>query len=55
MLTNSLYLEKQLIKESIKEYLKKISTLIQRNEIKRIKEKIILEYKKSNENLTKTI
>ena len=50
MLTNLLYLKEQLIKESIEEYLKRILILIQRNEIKRIKEKTIFEYEKINEN-----
>ena len=55
MLTNSLYLKKQLIKEDIKKYLKRILILIRKNEIKRIKEKTILEYEKLNKNLSRTI
>ena len=53
MLTNSLYLEKQLIKKDIKEYLKRISILIRRDEIKRIEEKTILEYERTNEKTLK--
>ena len=56
MLTNSLYFEKQLIKEDIEKYLKRILTLIRRDEVKRTKEKTISEYEKTNEdNITKTI
>ena len=55
MLTNSLYLKEQLTKEDIKEYLKRILILIRRNEVKRTRKKMILEYKKPNENnLTET-
>ena len=50
MLINLLYSEEQLTKESIKEYLKRISTLIRRNEIRRMKKKTILEYEKLNRN-----
>ena len=50
MLTNLLYSKKQLIKEDIKEYLKRILILIRRNKIRRIKEKTILKYKKLNGN-----
>ena len=39
MLTNSLYLEKQLTKENIKEYLKRILILIRRNEVRKIEKK----------------
>ena len=55
MLINSLYFEKQLIKKDIKEYLKRISTLIRRNEIRRTREKTMSEYEKSNENSTRVI
>ena len=55
MLTNSLYLEEQLIKEDIKEYLKKISILIRRNEIKRIGKKTISKYEKLNGNFLDVI
>ena len=56
ILTNLLYSKEQLIKKDIKEYLKRISTLIQRNEIRRTREKTIPEYEKLNENnLSRTI
>ena len=54
MLINSLYFEKQLIKEGIKEYLKRISILIRRDEVRRTREKTMSEYEKSNGNLTRT-
>ena len=41
MLTNSLYSEEQLIKEDIKEYLKRILILIRRDEIRRTEKKTI--------------
>ena len=53
MLINLLYSKKQLIKKDIKEYLKRISTLIRRNEIKKIKERIIFNYKKINKETIK--
>ena len=37
------------MKKDIKEYLKRISTLIRRNEVRRTKEKVILEYIRINE------
>ena len=49
MLTNSLYLKKHLTKEDIKEYLKRISTLIRRNKVRRTKEKTMSDYEKINE------
>ena len=54
MLTNSLYLEEQLIKEDIEKYLKRISILIRRDEVKRTREKIILEYIKTSEKALET-
>ena len=54
MLTNSLYFEEQLIEEDIKEYLKRISILIRRNEVRRTKEKTIPEYEKLNKNPSET-
>ena len=50
MLTNSLYLEEQLTEEDIEEYLRRISTLIRRDEVRRTREKTILEYGKPNGN-----
>ena len=50
MLVNSLYSKKQLIKEDIEKYLKRISILIRRNEVKRTRKKTILKYRKLNEN-----
>ena len=50
MLTNSLYLKEQLFKEDIEEYLRRILILIRRDEIRRIKEKTISKYERSNEN-----
>ena len=50
MLTNSLYLKEQLIEKDIKEYLKRISTLIRRNEVRRIEEKTMSEYEKLDGN-----
>ena len=52
---NSLYFEKQLTKENIEEYLKRVSTLIRRDEVRKTREKTISEYEKLNENLLKTI
>ena len=49
ILINLLYSKKQLTKEDIEKYLKRISTLIRRNEIKRTKEKTILKYIRTNE------
>ena len=55
MLINSLYSKKQLTEEGIEKYLKRISTLIWRDEVRRTREKTILEYGKSNgNNLLKT-
>ena len=53
MLVNSLYFEKQLIKEDIEGYFKRISILIRRNEVKRIDKKTLLDYEKINERVTK--
>ena len=50
MLTNLLYSKKQLIEKDIEEYLKRISILIRKNEIKRTREKTILEYERLNKN-----
>ena len=55
MLTNSLYLKEQLIKKGIKEYLKRISTLIRRDEVKRTGEKVILEYEKLSKSFSRVI
>ena len=54
MLTNLLYLKKQLIKEDIEKYLKRISTLIRRDEVKRIEKKIILKYIRTNKKVLET-
>ena len=54
MLTNSLYSKGQLIKKGIKEYLKKISILIRKDEIRRTREKTISKHEKLNENLSRT-
>ena len=54
MLINSLYSEKQLTKEDIERYLKKIFILIRRNEVKRIDEKTVSDYKKTDERITET-
>ena len=55
MLVNLMYLKKQLIKEDIKEYLRRISILIRRNEIRRTEKRTILEYKKTSTIDLKTI
>ena len=55
MLTNSLYSKKQLIKEDIERYLKRISTLIRRNKVKRIDKRILSNYEKTDERITRTI
>ena len=54
MLINFLYLKEQLIKKDIKKYLKRVSILIRKNEIKRIKDKTILNYGKLKEKTLKT-
>ena len=54
MLINLLYSKKQLIKEDIKRYLKRISILIRRDEIKRIDERIMFNYKKIDKRITRT-
>ena len=48
MLTNLLYFEKQLIKEDIEKYLKRISILIRRDEVKRTDERIMSDYEKTS-------
>ena len=53
ILTNSLYLEKQLTKEDIEKYLKRISILIRRNEVRRTEEKTILEYERISEKVSR--
>ena len=56
MLVNLLYSEKQLTKENIEEYLKRILILIRKDEIRRTRERTMLEYEKSNgNNLSGTI
>ena len=55
MLTNSLYSKKQLTEKDIKEYLKRISILIRRDEIKRTREKTIPKYEKLDGNLSSVI
>ena len=52
MLANSLYSEEQLAEEGIEEYLKRISTLIRRNEVRRTGGKTIPEYGKPDGNNT---
>ena len=54
ILTNLLYIKKQLIKKDIKKYLKKIFTLIRKDEVKRTKERTISDYKKINEKVIET-
>ena len=54
ILTNSLYSKEQLTKEDIKEYLKRISILIQRDKIRRTRKKTISEYERLNENSLST-
>ena len=54
MLTNLLYSKEQLTKEDIEEYLKRISTLIRRDEVRRIEERTISEYEKTNEKTSET-
>ena len=54
MLTNSLYLKKQLIEKDIKKYLKKISILIRRNEVKRTKKRTVMNYEKTDEKTLET-
>ena len=46
MLINSLYSKKQLVKEDFKGYLKRISTLIRRDEVRRTRERTTLDYGK---------
>ena len=55
MLTNSLYSKKQLTKKNIEEYLKRIFTLIRRDEIKKIEKKIMSDYEKINERTIRVI
>ena len=50
MLTNSLYSKEQLIRKDIERYLKKISILIRRNEVRRTGERTIIEYEKPEGN-----
>ena len=54
MLTNLLYSKKQLTKEDIERYLKRIFTLIRRNKVKKINEKTLSNYKKTSEKVTET-
>ena len=54
MLTNSLYSEKQLIKKDIKEYLKRISILIRRDEVKRTSKRTLLDYEKTEKRVIET-
>ena len=54
MLTNSLYSEKQLIKKDIERYFKRISILIWKNEVRRISKRILSDYEKIDERVTKT-
>ena len=54
MLINLLYLEKQLTKEDIEKYLKRISILIQKDGVKRIEKRTTLEYEKTNEKTLET-
>ena len=49
-----MYSEKQLTKKDVKKYLKRISILIRRDEIRKTEEKTIPKYRKSNENLSET-
>ena len=53
MLINLLYFEKQLVKEDIKRYLKRIFILIRRDEVKRTDEKTTFDYEKTNERVTR--
>ena len=55
MLTNLLYSKEQLTKEDIEEYLKRISTLIRKNEIRRTERRTTLGYEKTNEKTLETI
>ena len=55
MLTNSLYSKEQLTEEDIKKYLKRVSILIRRNEVRRTREKTITNYKKTSERTLETI
>ena len=55
MLVNSLYSKEQLTKKDIKEYLKRISILIRRDEVKRTREKTIMKYEKINKKLIEVI
>ena len=52
MLINSLYSEEQLIEKDIEEYLKRISILIRRNEVRRTGERTLSDYGKTNERTT---
>ena len=54
MLTNLLYSKKQLTRKDIKKYLKKILILIERNEVKRTKKRIVTNYKKTDEKTLET-
>ena len=53
MLTNLLYSEKQLIKEDIEKYLKRISILIRRNKVRRTNKRILSNYKKIGKRITR--
>ena len=53
MLTNLLYSKKQLTKEDIKKYLKRILILIRRDEIRRIDKRIMSDYERINEGVIK--
>ena len=55
MLINSLYLKEQLKKKNIEEYLKRILILIRRNEVKKTRKKVILDYKKLSKKTLETI
>ena len=55
MLTNLLYSEKQLTKKDIKKYLRRISILIRRNEIRRTRNRTTLKYEKTDEKTLEVI
>ena len=54
MLINLLYSEEQLIKEDIERYLKRISILIRRDEIRRIDKRTVSDYEKTDERVIET-
>ena len=55
MLINSLYLKEQLIETDIEKYLKRISTLIRKNKVRKTREKTMSDYEKMNKKSSRII